>query len=152
MAEDLGTWPAEQATVLVEVLQQAGITPQARRTREGVEVTVEDDDSDQAHATLVANMDRIAQAARPPQPQGGRRRPRGAGARQGSGERQGQGEGSLTSQRMSRFTRPVAILVAALLLAAIVPLHPLMRVLILAGAVLAIVWFLGRDEEDGEGG
>jgi Flp pilus assembly protein TadB len=151
LAEDLGTWPPEQATVLVEVLQQAGITPQARRTREGVEVTVEDDDSDQAHATLVANMDRIARAARPAQPQGGRRRPRGA-ARQGSGERQGQGDSSLASQRMSRFTRPVAILVAALLLAAIVPLHPLMRVLILAGAVLAIVWFLGREDEDGEGG
>lgn len=148
MAEDLGTWPPEQATVLVEVLQQSGIRPQARRTREGVEVTVDDGDSDQAHATLVANMDRIARAARPSQPDGGRRRPRPTGAQapsaRGSG---GQADRPLTSQRMSRFTRPVAILLAALLLAT-VPIPLPLRLLILAAAVLAIVWLLGRDEDD----
>jgi lipase chaperone LimK len=39
VAEELGTWPAEQATVLLEVLQQAGLNPTATRTREGILVT-----------------------------------------------------------------------------------------------------------------
>lgn len=147
MAEDLGTWPPEQATVLVEVLQRSGITPQARRTRDGVEVTVEDGDSDQAHATLVANMDRIARAARPSQPEGGRRRSRAAGAQASAGRgTQQERERPLASQRMSRFTRPVAILLAALLLAT-VPIPLPLRLLILAAAVLTIVWMLGRDED-----
>jgi hypothetical protein len=151
LAEDLGTWAPEQATVLVEVLQQAGITPQARRTREGIEVTVEDDDSDQAHATLVANMDRIARAARPVQAEGGRRRARPTGPRPAPSRSGGQGERPLTSQRMSRFTRPLAILLAALLLATI-PIPLPLRLLILAAAVLTIVWMLGKDPDDAEGG
>jgi hypothetical protein len=147
LAEDLGTWPPEQATVLVEVLQQAGITPQAKRTREGIEVTVEDGDSDQAHATLVANMDAIARAARAPKPEGGRRRARSPAARPGAAPREG-GERPLASQRMSRFARPIAILVAALMLAA-APIPFPLRLLILAAAVLGIVWMLGR-EPDGD--
>jgi hypothetical protein len=147
LAEDLGTWPPEQATVLVEVLQQAGITPQAKRTREGIEVTVEDGDSDQAHATLVANMDAIARAARAPKPEGGRRRARPPAARPGAAPREG-GERQLASQRMSRFARPIAILVAALMLAA-APIPFPLRLLILAAAVLGIVWMLGR-EPDGD--
>lgn len=72
MAADLGTWPAEQATVLLEVLQAGGLHPDARRVRGEVHVTVPPDEGDAAHATLVANMDRIAQAARPARPSGGR--------------------------------------------------------------------------------
>lgn len=150
MAEDLGTWPAEQATVLVEVLQQAGITPQARRTREGIEVTVEDGDSDQAHATLVANMDTIARAARPSRPEGGRRRARGSGSRPSSERGRQETQRPLASQRLSRYTRPVAILLAALLLATI-PIPLPLRLLVLAAAVLTIVWLLGRDAEDSDG-
>jgi hypothetical protein len=146
LAEDLGTWPPEQATVLVEVLQKAGITPQAKRTREGIEVTVEDGDSDQAHATLVANMDAIARAARSPGPEAGRRRTRTPAARQEPRGRDG-GERQLTSQRMSRFARPVAMLIAALMLAA-APIPFPLRLLILAAAVLAIVWMLGREPDE----
>jgi hypothetical protein len=65
VAADLGTWPAEQATVLLEVLHTAGLHPEARRGRDGVHVTVPDDEGDRAHATLVAHMDTIAKAARP---------------------------------------------------------------------------------------
>ncbi len=72
MSADLGTWPAEQATVLLEVLQAGGLHPDARRVRGEVHVTVPEDEGDKAHATLVANMDRIAQAARPSKPQGSR--------------------------------------------------------------------------------
>lgn len=150
MAEDLGTWPPEQATVLVEVLQQAGITPQARRTREGIEVTVNEGDSDQAHATLVANMDTIARAARSSHGDGPRRRARSAGQRSGGGARSEPAQRPLTSQRLSRFARPLAILLAALLLAAI-PIPLPLRLLVLAAAVLTIVWLLGRDPEDDEG-
>ncbi len=149
MAEDLGTWPPEQATVLVEVLQQAGITPQAKRTREGIEVTVEDGDSDQAHATLVANMDTIARAARGSRAQSaerGARRPRGTAPRKPAGGGGGD-ERPLTAQRMSRFARPVAILVAALMLAA-APIPFPLRLLILAAAVIGIVWMLGREPDD----
>jgi hypothetical protein len=39
VAADLGTWPAEQATVLLEVLHTAGLHPEARRGRDGVHVT-----------------------------------------------------------------------------------------------------------------
>jgi hypothetical protein len=79
VAEDLGTWPPEQATVLLEVLGEAGLTPDAKRTREGILVTVPDDQSDEAHRQLVSHMDRIARAARQPRgqgPRGGARRPR----------------------------------------------------------------------------
>lgn len=72
MATDLGTWPAEQATVLLEVLQAGGLHPEARRTRGEVHVSVPEAEGDKAHATLVANMDRIASAARPAKPSGGR--------------------------------------------------------------------------------
>lgn len=150
MAEDLGTWPPEQATVLVEVLQQAGITPQAKRTRDGIEVTVEDGDTDQAHATLVANMDAIARAARTSNPEGGRRRARTPTTRHGAGPKNTP-ERQLTSQRMSRFARPIAILVAALMLAA-APIPGPLRLLIVAAAVLGIVWMLGREPDEGADG
>lgn len=150
MAQDLGTWPPEQATVLVEVLQQAGITPQAKRTRDGIEVMVEDDDSDQAHATLVANMDTIARAARASKPEDGRRRGRGAVVRQDKDRRETT-ERPLTSQRLSRFARPIAILVVAMVLAA-APIPFPLRLVIIAAAVLGIVWMLGREpDEDGDG-
>lgn len=150
MAADLGTWPPEQATVLVEVLQRAGITPQAKRTREGVTVTVEDAESDQAHATLVANMDTIARAARPSS-SAESRRTRGTPQRRPSGSpRQGAGDADtpLITQRLGRFARPLAILLVALLIAA-APIPFGLRILVLVGAVLTIVWVLGR-EPDGD--
>lgn len=118
MAEDLGTWPPEQATVLLEVLGEAGLSPDAKRTRDGILVTVPDEQSDQAHRQLVANMDRIAQAARQPRGQagkGGTRRPRAVkgadpspSSSSGSG---GQGE---------RGMRPLGLILVGLLLLLVV--------------------------------
>jgi hypothetical protein len=147
LAEDLGTWPPAQATVLVEVLQKAGITPQTRRTRDGIEVTVEDADSDQAHATLVANMDAIARAARSTGQEGGRRRPRSAPSRPQARDAS-TSERPLTAQRLMRFGRPLAILVAGLMVSVVMP-HPVLRLLVIAAAVAAMVWLLGK-ESDGE--
>lgn len=92
MAADLGTWPAEQATVLLEVLQAGGLHPDARRVRGEVHVTVPEDEGDKAHATLVANMDRIAQAARPTRSSGGRGRG-GGGKGDGGGASRSAGKG-----------------------------------------------------------
>jgi hypothetical protein len=147
LAEDLGTWPAEQATVLVDVLQRAGIPPKARRTRAGVEITVDDAQADEAHATLVANMDTIARAARSPAGE----RPRGRKGRtpavRGDDEVKPP-ERPLTAQRLVRFGRPLAILVAGLMIASIMP-GPL-RFVVLMATVAAMVWLLGKetDHED----
>ena len=150
MAEDLGTWPAEQATVLVDALQKAGITPTARRTREGVEITVEDEQADQAHATLVANMDAIARAARSPVSESGRRR-RGRTPPVRGDEQAKPPDRPLTAQRLVRFGRPLAILVAGLMIAAVMP--PPIRFVVLIATVAAMVWLLGRetDHEDPDG-
>ncbi len=148
LAEDLGTWPPEQATVLVEALQQAGLSPEARRTREGIMVTVPVEQSDDAHRTLVSNMDAIARAARPPTPSGGRRRrPRPAAPTRtepsaGSGSAMG-------SERMLRFARPLGLLLLVVLLASIVR-NPLVVMV----AVAALVYWLGRQAQrrgDGDG-
>jgi hypothetical protein len=147
LAEDLGTWPAEQATVLVDVLQRAGIPPKARRTRAGVEITVDDAQADEAHATLVANMDTIARAAR----SSAAERPRGRRGRTPAVRGDDQvkpPERPLTAQRLVRFGRPLAILVAGLMIASIMP-GPL-RFVVLMATVAAMVWLLGKetDHED----
>ena len=149
MAEDLGTWPAEQATVLVDVLQRAGIAPKAKRTRDGVAITVEDEQADDAHATLVANMDTIARAARAPAGEGRRRRGRTTPVRGDEPTRPP--ERPLTAQRLLRFGRPLAILVVGLMIAAAMP--PPLRFVLLIATVAAMVWVLGRetDREDEAG-
>jgi hypothetical protein len=147
VAEDLGTWPPEQATVLVEVLQQAGLAPEAKRTREGIVVTVPDEQSDEAHRTLVANMDTIARAARPPTGAGGRRRrPRPSVPTRASTATSESGK--LGSERMLRLARPLGIVLLVLLLAAVVR-QPFVIVLALG----ALVYVLGRQaQQRGEGG
>jgi hypothetical protein len=145
LAEDLGTWPPEQATVLVEALQQAGLSPEARRTREGIIVTVPDEQSDDAHRTLVSNMDAIARAARPPGPAGGRRRrPRQmAPARTASSS----GGGTMSTERLLRFARPLGLLLLVVLLASVVR-QPLVMILALG----ALVYWLGRQAQRRDGG
>jgi hypothetical protein len=137
VAEDLGTWPPEQARVLLEALQKAGLSPKAKRTREGVSVTVEDAEADEAHRTLVANMDAIAQAARGPQPQRQRSR-----ARQTGPQRRTPDEPRMASQRLGAMSRPLVILLVGLVLAAIAP-APLRLPLVIA-TVAAIVYVIGR--------
>lgn len=136
MAEDLGTWPPEQATVLLEVLQKAGLTPTAKRTREGILVTVPDTENEEAHRVLVANMDTIARAARAPSGQRkGRKRP--AGPR---GEKTDRGS-ALTSERMGRMSRPIGLLLIGLLLVVTIGLQqPLIGVI----AVGVLVYLIGR--------
>jgi hypothetical protein len=141
VAEDLGTWPPEQATVLVDALQQAGLAPEAKRTREGILVTVPDEQSDEAHRTLVANMDAIARAARPHAAPGGgrRRRPRPAPQRQAAPE---EADGALASERMLRLARPLGLLLVVLLLAWIrVP------VIVIVLAVAVVVYLLGKQAQ-----
>jgi hypothetical protein len=141
LAEDLGTWPPEQATVLVEALQQAGLTPDARRTREGIVVTVPDEQSDDAHRTLVNNMDAIARAARPPTAAGGRRRrPRPAApTRTASSSSDG---GPMSSERLLRLARPVGLLLLVVLLASVVR-----SPLVVMVAIAALVYWLGRQAQ-----
>lgn len=140
MAEDLGTWPPEQATVLLEVLQKAGLTPQAKRAKGGITVTVPDDQSDEAHRQLVANMDTIANAARrprPAQPPRGRR-PRPVKGADNTPERNSE---QLASQRLRRIALIVAVIVITLIvLRFLAPINPILAV----GAVGALIYFLGR--------
>lgn len=156
MAADLGTWPAEQATVLLEVLHAAGLSPDARRGREGVHVTVPDDEGDRANATLVAQMDTIARAARPAPPPKGRRlravedppgqrparRPDRGRARPGRADRRPQRAGTASQAR--RFGRPTVILGIAFVVAVLVPQA---RTIVLAVAVAATVWLLGKQAQ-----
>ncbi len=143
MAADLGTWPPEQATVLLEVLQEAGLSPEARRSRDGVQVTVADEEADRAHQTLVANMDTIARAARARTGQDrSRRRARSAPApNRRSGDDQGQ---PLASQRLKHLARPLGVLVIGLLLATLIrPLALPIVVFTIAG----VVYLLGRQTQ-----
>ena len=119
MAEDLGSWPPEQATVLLEVLGEAGLNPDAKRTRDGVMVTVPDDQSDEAHRQLVANMDRIARAARQPRGQASRgasRRPRPVKGADPSPSSSSSGSGGPTD----KSTRPLGLILVGLLLLLVV--------------------------------
>ena len=147
MAKDLGTWPPEQATVLVQVLQRANLTPEAKRTREGIVVTVPDDQADVAVRALADNMDTIADAAR------SRAEARRRRARESSGQQQGRsgasGPGQLPTERLRGIARPIAILLVGLLvLSTVARISP---VLALVGVGIGI-YLLGRRTQDGEGG
>lgn len=156
VAEDLGTWPAEQATVLLDVLQKAGLSPQAKRSKGGVTVTVPEDQSDEAHRQLVANMDAIANAARRPKPSPGQRsrRPRPVKGADNAPETD---PAQLASERLKRLAVPVAAIVIALLVfGTLGRVQPILAVLVVG----AIIYILGRraqkrgegDGPDGRGG
>lgn len=170
MAADLGTWPAEQATVLLEVLQAGGLHPDARRVRGEVHVTVPEEEGDKAHATLVANMDRIAQAARPAKPKppsgkGGRKLRAidgGAQGKTGRSEPGGKapkkrpsGDRSAGSARRARGggdpARSTAAVIAVVgfgtaFAAALAGGSPAFPLVLMTGA---LVWVLGRRAERG---
>jgi hypothetical protein len=141
LAGDLGPWPPEQATVLLDVLQRAGLTPDAKRTREGVQVTVPDDQADQAHQILVANMDVIAQAARATPDRTRSRRPKQRPQRDDPGPQ-------LASERLLKLGRPLGLLVVGLMLAMII--RPLMLPLLIA-TVAGVIYLLGKQtQRDGD--
>jgi hypothetical protein len=139
VAEELGTWPAEQATVLLEVLQKAGLDPTAKRTRDGILVTVPEGQADEAHRQLVANMDTIARAARPPagsRPRARRPRPvKGADSPAARGG--GLGRGGQPSWLAGRGL--IGAIVAVLILGVVLR-YPLLVV----PAVGALIYVLGK--------
>lgn len=155
MASDLGAWPAEQASVLLEVLQRDGLTPEAKRTRDGIHVLVPDAQSDQAHQVLAANMDVIASAARPsdPTPIRGRRKSKPARGPRPRGESRPRsapsGESKLTSERLMRIGPAVALVLTALLLGS---LFPRAAVPIVVVGAFAGIWWLGKQAMEGRGG
>jgi hypothetical protein len=140
VAEDLGTWAPEQATVLLEALQQAGLSPEAKRSREGILVTVPDEEADEAHRTLVANMDAIARAARSPVGSRGRRqRPARTERSSDGGE-----ERKLTTQRLTGFARPLALVLLGSLIAAAVPA---LRLPVIVATIAAVVYLVGKQAQ-----
>lgn len=150
MAEDMGTWPAEQATVLLEVLNEAGLTPEAKRTREGVLVTVPDDQSDEAHRQLVANMDRIAQAAR--QAKGTQRGGRKAREVKGADHAEPKDQQQLASERMQRIAKPLGlVLVGLLLFATVGRINPLIAFAVL-GVLIYVIGKRIQQQGGGSGG
>ncbi len=154
MSADLGTWPAEQATVLLEVLTEAGLHPDANRTRDGVRVQVPDDESDQAQTTLVGAMDRIARAARPVAIDGGRSdrsRSKGRSARRSAraeASRPREKDRTLISERMLRLAIPISLVLIGLLVAALVPSLQLPIVIVV---VVGLIYVLGRQSQRDDG-
>jgi hypothetical protein len=147
VAKDLGTWPPEQATVLVQVLQRANLTPDAKRTREGILVTVPDDQADVAVRALADNMDAIADAARSRE-EARRRRAREARGRQPKSQGL-PAEGALTTERLRSAARPIVMLLVGLLvLSTVARVSP---VLALVGVGVG-VYLLGRRTQEGEDG
>ncbi len=142
MAKELGTWAPEQATVLVQVLQGAGLTPDAKRTRAGIVVTVPDDQADVAVRTLAANMDAIAEAARS-RAEARRRRSREPRA---SDRGRREGSGTLPTERLLGAARPIVVLLVGLLvLSAVARISP---ALALVGVAVG-VYLLGRRQDGG---
>jgi len=143
VAKDLGTWPPEQATVLVQVLQRANLTPDAKRTKAGILVTVPDDQADVAVRALADNMDAIADAARS---RTEARRRRARESRPGTGGTTP--DGRLPTERLVGAARPIAILLIALLtLSVVARISPLLALI----GVGVGVYLLGKRAQDGDG-
>jgi len=144
VAEELGTWSAEQALVLVDVLQRAGLHPAAQRVRDGVVVTVPDDEADEANRQLLNNMDAIARAATKPSAiTGPKRRVRAVkGADNPNTDPR-----ALTSERMAKIARPVGLILIAMLLLGMLR-NPLVVLVLMGG----LVYLIGkRAQRDGGG-
>lgn len=141
MSGDLGAWPPAQATVLLEVLKKDGLDPEAKRTRDGIQVTVPDEQLDRANLLLVKHMDEIAQAAR--SPGGARRKPRAAAA-QGR-QRPRAPEPPLPTERLTRLGRPLGLFLVLLLLTVIAPVA--LRLPLLIFGVAGIIYLLGKQAQ-----
>ena len=147
MAKDLGTWPPEQATVLVQVLQHARLNPSARRTKEGIVITVPDEEGAVAMREMTDNMEAIADAARS-RTEARRRRSREQRAR-AAGAADASGGPTLTSERLLGAARPLVILLVSLLvLSTIARVSPVLALL----GVGVGVYLLGKRTQDGDGG
>jgi hypothetical protein len=105
---------------------------------------VPDEQADDAHRQLVANMDRIARAAKRPPSGSARRRPRPV---LGAGD-QRDPERRLTSSRMLRLSRPLGVLLVGLLLTAAIPGG--LRLPIVVLTVAAVIYVVGKQAQDGQ--
>jgi hypothetical protein len=147
VAKDLGTWPPEQATVLVQVLQRARLNPSARRTKEGIVITVPDEEGAVAMREMTDNMEAIADAARS-RSEARRRRSRAQRAR-AVGPSGGADRPTLTSEKLLGAAKPLVILLVSLLvLSTVARISP---VLALVGVGVG-VYLLGKRTQDGQGG
>lgn len=144
VAEELGTWSAEQALVLVDVLQRAGLHPVAKRARDGVQVSVPDSEADEANRQLLTNMDAIARAAAKPVGQSGqKRRVRPVkGADNPSTDPR-----VLASERMARIARPIGLLLIALLLFGMIR-NPIVVLVVMGG----LIYVIGKRAQRNGGG
>lgn len=148
MAEELGTWPPEQAMVLLEVLQNAGLSPATKRARDGILVTVPDEHADEAHRQLVANMDAIARAARPPgATRPGARRPRPVKGADGTDRR----EERLPSERMLGIARPLVIVLVGLLILGTIGRHQPLLAIATVGVLIYVLGKRAQRRGDGPG-
>ncbi|MEX0868984.1 MAG: hypothetical protein WD011_04865 [Nitriliruptoraceae bacterium] len=119
--------------MLLDVLTKAGLSPKARRTRRGIVVTVDDQQADQAHRTLVENMDAIARAAHSA-PRAAR--PARSSSTESSARR-------LPSQRMQAWARPLGVLLIGLVVSSLIP--PL-RIPVLVFTVAAMIYVIGKQD------
>jgi Flp pilus assembly protein TadB len=153
--EDLGTWSRTQAAVLVKVLRRAGCRPSTTPGAGGsdVRVTVPDDQADRANAAIAAEMDTIARAAREERERNVRsleaarrkreRRNRGGGSSRDAGER------PLATERLRGLAPFLGLLLAALLVAAVVP--PAGRFPAMVVGVVVVTYLIGRGRSDEDG-
>lgn len=133
--------------MVVQVLQRANLTPEAKRTREGILVTVPDDQADVALRALADNMDAIADAA-PARAEARRRRTRDSRGPQQSRRDPG-GSGQLPTERLLGIARPLSILLISVLVLTTVARVSLPLALVGVGIG---IYLLGRRTQDGEGG
>jgi hypothetical protein len=144
VAEELGTWSAEQALVLVDVLQRAGLHPAAKRVRDGVVVTVPDNEADEANRQLLNNMDAIARAAA--KPVGGSSQKRRIRPVKGA-DNPSTDPRALASERMAKLARPLGLVLIAMLLLGTLR-NPLVVLVVMGG----LIYLIGkRAQRDGGG-
>ncbi len=152
MPADLGTWSRPQAAALLKVLKRAGIRASTEPAPDGsgLTVTVPDAQADRAHAALAADMDTIARAAREERASDEKRR-RGKATVSDLDDarrrRSAPGERPLVMERVGRLGPVLGIVVAALLVAAVVPDG--LRFPVLIVVVLGLAYLLGRGDDRG---
>ena len=153
MRTDLGTWRGPQADAVVKALKRAGLSPQTEPAYDGTRITVPAEQNDAAHRVLVGAMDDIARAAaneRSGGPSSPRRAALGASDPGRSRQRHADDEPPLVSERL-RNAAPLVGLVAALLLAAMIPPGAVRTtVFVFALVAFGVLWARRNHDQDEE--
>lgn len=154
MPEDLGTWSRPQAAALVKVLRRAGCSPSTAGVAgsSDVVVTVPDTEVERANAAIAADMDTIARAAREERARNvesleAARRKRERRERTAASSA---GDRPLATERLRRLAPFLGLLLAALLVATLVPAAARFPAILLA--VLVVTYLVGRGRGGGGGG